>query len=164
MQPITPTPVGYGQGPAQQAAVAAPVVRVRTGLTVQRGEYIGSRGKPVAFIWKDEETVVPTREIIVRVGRDGAWLWEGQSRIDVKVAFPGNKEAAKLVRPFEDWQRFFAKYYDANRPQRFFWSRYHDEGLRLARRLQAVLIDVAVVRYQRPAEDLQSHFGAEIEL
>ncbi|HRF72191.1 MAG TPA: hypothetical protein PL117_05405, partial [Accumulibacter sp.] len=96
---------------------------------------------------------MPAQEIIVRVAREGAWLWEGQSRIDVKTAFPRSKEVARLVRPFEDWQRFFEKYYDASRPQRFFWGRYHNEGLQLARRLQAALIDVAVVRYQRPIED-----------
>ena len=156
--------VGYGQGWAQTAEITAPVVRVRTGVTVQRGEYRGINGKPAAFVWRDEVTEVPAREIIVRVGREGAWLWEGRTRIDVRTAFPSNKEAARLVRPFQDWQRFFEKYHDANRPQRFFWGRYHQEGLSLARRLQATLIDVAVVRYQRPTEDSQVAEVEEIEL
>lgn len=164
MQANTRGPVGYGQGWAQTTEIAAPVVRVRTGITVQRGEYLGSKTKPVAFIWRDEEAAVPAREIIVRVGREGAWLWESQARLDLKTAFPRNKEAARLVRPFEDWQRYFEKTYDRSRPQRFFWGRYHQEGLQLARRLQAALIDVAVVRYQRPAADSRDHGATEIEL
>lgn len=164
MQTKTRAPVGYGQGWAQTTEFAAPVVRVRTGTTVRRGEYRGINGKPAAFVWTDEATKVPTREIIVRVGRKGAWLWEGETRIDVRTAFPHSKEATRLVRPFEDWQRFFEKTYDAKQPQRFFWGRYHQEGLNLARRLQAVLIDLAVVRYQRPPEDPQVCLVEEIEL
>ena len=164
MQATTQGSVGYGQGRTPTTEVVGPVVRVRTGTTVQLGVYFGARGKPSAFVWTDIETAVPAQEIIVRVAREGAWLWEGQSRIDVKTAFPRSKEVARLVRPFEDWQRFFEKYYDASRPQRFFWGRYHNEGLQLARRLQAALIDVAVVRYQRPIEDCRDHGAAEIEL
>ena len=164
MQTNTRVPVGYGQGWAQTTKVTAPAVRVRTGTTVQRGEYRSINGKPAAFVWRDEATAVPAREIIVRVGREGAWLWEGEARIDVRTTFPHSKEAARLLRPFADWQRFFEKYHDANRPQRFFWGRYHQEGLNLARRLQAALIDVAVVRYQRPPEDPRVSEVEEIAL
>jgi len=164
METRTRARVGYGQGWAQTAEIATPAVRIRTGHTVQRGEYLSINGKPTAFVWRDEATAVPAREIIVRVGREGAWLWEGRTRIDVRTAFPSNKEAARLVRPFQDWQRFFEKYHDPSRPQRFFWGRYHQEGLSLARRLQATLIDVAVVRYQRPTEDSQVAEVEEIEL
>ncbi|MBL8198831.1 MAG: hypothetical protein JNJ67_07810 [Chromatiales bacterium] len=164
MQTKAQAGAGYGQGSVGNADSVTRVVRVRTGVTVQRGEYLGARGNATAFVWKEEVSVVPDREIIVRVGREGAWLWEGNSRIDVRTAFPGNQDAARMVRPFEDWQRFFEKYYDARRPQRFFWGRYHQEGLSLARRLQAVLIDLAIVRYQRPPEDPGAHEMAGIDL
>ena len=165
MQPNTKARVGYGQGRAETTEMVAPVVRLRSGVTVTRGQYLGSNQQPFAFVWSNEEdTAAPAREIIVCVDWGGAWLWEGRSRIDPKTAFPGNSEVARLVRPFEDWQRFFEKYYDPFRPQRFFWGRYHQEGLALARRLQAVLIDEAIVLYQRPAEDPRSRDAVEIEL
>jgi hypothetical protein len=157
--------MGHGQGREELTDVVVQAVRIRRGNTVNRGEYLGSKEKPFAFIWRDEvEAPVPTREIIVRVGAKGEWLWENESCIDLKTAFPRNKEAVRLARPFEDWQRFFGKYYDESRSQRFFWGRFHEDGLKLARRLQAALIDEAVVRYQRPAEDHQSRVAKEIEL
>ena len=165
MQPNTKARVGYGQGRAETTETAAPVVRLRSGITVKRGQYLGSKERPFAFIWSDEmEAAAPAREIFIRVGRKGAWLWEGPSRIDLKASFPGNQDVARLVRPIEDWQRFFEKHYDADRPQKFYWGRYHQEGLALARRLQAALIDEAVVRYLRPAEDPRSREAVEIEL
>jgi hypothetical protein len=158
-------PYGPWSGREELTDVAVQAVRIRRGNTVNRGEYLGSKEKPFAFIWRNEEEApVPTREIIVRVGYKGEWLWENESCIDLKIAFPRNKEAARLVRPFEDWQRFFEKYYDESRSQRFFWGRFHEDGLKLARRLQAALIDVAIVRYQCPAEDRQSQTARDIEL
>jgi len=164
MQPNTPARMGHGQAREDLTDVVVQAVRVRSGVTVTRGEYLGSKDKPFAFIWRDEDAVAPTREVIVRVGPKGVWLWENNTPADLKAAFPRNKEAARLVRPFEDWQRFFEKYYDASRSQRFFWGRYHDEGLKLARQLQAALIDEAIVRYQRPVEDRQSQTLQDIEL
>lgn len=165
MQPNAPVRMGHGQGREQLTQDAVPAIRIRTGNNVKRGEFLGSKEKPFAFIWRDEEEApVPTREIVVRIGEKGEWLWEGLAAIDLKTAFPRNKEAARLVRPFDDWQHFFEKYYDESRSQRFFWGRFHEDGLKLARRLQAALIDEAVVRYQRPAEDFQSRGAKEIEL
>jgi hypothetical protein len=165
MQPSTKARVGYGQGYAETTETVTPVVRLRSGVTVKCGRYLGSKEKPFAFVWSDEEeTAAPAREIVIQVGKQGAWLWEGQDRIDLKTTFPGNREATRLVRAFEDWQRFFEKYYDADRPQRFFWGRYHQEGLALARRLQMALIDQVVMRYRRPAEDPNSREAKGIDL
>lgn len=139
-------------------------VRVRSGPTVRRGQFLGSSEKPFAFVWHDEASAVPEREIIVRAGSEGVCVWEGQSGIDIRTVCPGNKEVARLARSLDDWQRFFVKYYEIERPQRFFWGRFHEEGIGLARRLQAAFIDVAVVRYLRPTEDPQSHLYPAIEL
>ena len=164
MQPNTQNRVGYGQGRAPTTEVVATTVRIRHGITVQRGQYVGRQGTPVAFVWQDEEIATPSREVVIRVDGGKGCLWESLHSIVLTTAFQGNKEAARLVRPFEDWQHFFEKYYDKRLPQRFFWGRYHEEGLKLARRLQAAVIDDAVVRYQRPVEDPQSSWIQEIEL
>jgi len=49
-------------------------------------------------------------------------------------------------------------------PQKFWWGQYHEEGRKLARQLQAELIDDVVVRYLRPEQDPQSRFAPEIAL
>ncbi len=165
MQTSTPARVGHGQGRAETTNVAAPAVRVRSGSTVKRGEFLGSKDKPFAFVWQDdEENVAPDREITVRAERGGVWLREEGKQVNLTEAFPGNREAARLVRAFDDWQRYFEKKYDKKQPQRFYWSRFNQEGRELARRLQAALIDEAIVRYKRPVEDPRSREADEIEL
>lgn len=164
MQSATPARVGYGQGSSKPAGVVEKqVVRVRTGASVQCGEFIGSKDQPRAFVWKDEDAIQPPREIIVRIGRE-ATLWASGKPLDLRAGFPERKDVARLVPAFRDWQGFALKQADAGRLNRFWWGRFHEEGLRLARRLQALLIDDAVVRYLRPDEDPASRFGAEIEL
>ena len=165
MQISTSARMGHGQGRAETTEVAAPAVRVRSGLIVKRGEYLGSKDKPFAFVWQDdEENVAPNREITVQAGRNGIWLYEGESPVVLADAFPGKREAARLIRAFEDWQRYFEKKYDKKQPQRFYWGRFNQEGRELARRLQAALIDEAIVRYKRPLEDPRSREADEIEL
>ncbi len=164
MQSNTQARVGYGQGCARPAGVVeSKVVRVRTGFSVSRGEFIGGSDQPRAFVWKDEDAPRPMREIVVRAGRNGS-LWEGGKPLDLKIAFPQRKDVARLVPSFADWQRFFEKQADAGRLNRFWWGRFHEDGVRLARRLQAQLIDDVVVRYERPTEDPAAALSPEIAL
>jgi hypothetical protein len=164
MQSNTQARVGYGQGWTKPAGVVEKkVVRVRTGVSVQRGEFVGGSDQPRAFVWKDEDVPVPMREIVVRVGRNGG-LWEGGKPLELKLAFPQRKDVARLAPSFADWQRFFEKQADTRCLHRFWWGRFHEDGVRLARRLQALLIDDAVVRYERPAEDPAAALSPGIEL
>lgn len=55
-------------------------------------------------------------------------------------------------------------HWSAEKSQRFFWGRFHEEGLGIARRLQALVIDEAVVRYWRPAQDPRHQQDREIRL
>ena len=164
MQSNTQARVGYGQGCVKPAgAVGKTIVRVRTGTSVQRGEFIGGEAQPRAFVWQDEPAATPTREIYVRAEYEGC-LWENGSPLDLKAAFPQRKDVAKLAPPLADWHRYYVKQASAGMLHRFWWGRFHEDGLRLARRLQALLIDDAVVRYIRPTDDPQHWDAAEIAL
>ena len=70
----------------------------------------------------------------------------------------------RLGRKFAYWLKFVEEHWDSSKPQRFFWARFHEEGLALARKLQALLIEEAVVRYWRPAQDPQGNSEREIQL
>lgn len=164
MQSNTQARVGYGQGWVKPAGVVEKkIVRVRTGGTVQRGEFVGGVDQPRAFVWKDEDAKPPAREIIVRAGHAGC-LWENGQSLELKAAFPTRKDVVKLAPSFADWKGYFEKQAAAGKLHRFWWGRFHEEGLRLARRLQALLIDDAVVRYLRPAEDTACGQAQEMEL
>lgn len=78
--------------------------------------------------------------------------------------YPEEKALVRLAKKFEDWQRYFSKYYSHQTPYKFYWGRFHAEGRQLARELQALLIDRAIVRYFRPVEDPQWDSAREIEL
>ena len=80
------------------------------------------------------------------------------------AAFPENKEVQRLERKFRYWLTFLQENWNAERSQRFFWARFHQEGLALARRLQAMLIGEATVRYWRPAQDPRGNAEREMDL
>ncbi len=156
--------VGIGQGFSHEREITQPVVRVRTGTQVGRGSFVGQQDHPVAFVWVEEETVIPNREFTVQAGSNGHYLWENTTPVCLSVLFPNEKRLARLDKQLEDWQRHFGKTYNPKTPNRFWWGRFHDEGRRLARQLQAELIDQAVIHYRRPEQDPQSRYAPEIAL
>lgn len=160
----TPRPrVGIGQGFFTEAVTPKRVVRIRAGEQVSRGSFVGEESQAIAFVWTEEEVAVPSVELVVQASRE-AWLWQDGKPVQLKARFPHDKAIARLEEQFDDWQRFFVKYYSERTPNRFYWGRFHEEGRGLARRLQAELIDRAVVRYLRPTEDPQSRFAPEFSL
>jgi hypothetical protein len=156
--------VGIGQGFVTEPAKPILVVRARSGTQVRRGGFVGDETRPVAFVWVDEETEAPEKELVVQVGVGDIYLWQDGSPVNLTLLYPKEKAIARLAKQFEDWQRYFGKYYSAQTPNKFYWGRFHEEGRQLARRLQAELIDLAVVRYKRPQEDPQYRQSPEIEL
>jgi hypothetical protein len=156
--------VGYGQGFVQEQETPKLVVRVRSGKHVGRGSYVGQDKQPLAFVWNEDEVVVPERELVVQAGRGGWCLWEDGKPVTLKALFPEKKALHKLDNRFADWQRFFEKHYNPKMPQKFWWGQYHLEGKKLAWQLQAELVDQVAVRYLRPEQDPQSQFAPEIAL
>jgi hypothetical protein len=157
--------VGYGQGPAQRTETPiTPPVRIRSGTEVKQGRLIGGKDNPSAFIWFEEEAAVPDKELQICVGPNGTYAWDEGGPCDLQVLYPKDREVAKVCKQLEDWQRFFTKYYDPKKFNSFFWGKFHEEGIKLARRLQAVLIDRAVVKYLRPEIDPRSREAREIRL
>ena len=160
----TRTPVGYGQGFHQVAEIPKLSVRIRSGHHVGRGGYVGNDKHPVAFVWMDEEAEAPEMELVVKVDRGDTYLWQEGRPVKLQALYPKERAVIRLAKQFEDWQRFFSKYYSNKTPNKFYWGRFNEEGRQLARRLQAELIDLAVVRYQRSIEDPQSLCAPEIDL
>ncbi len=156
--------VGYGQGFVQEQVTPKLIVRVRSGRQVGRGTYFGSSDTPTAFVWDQDVEVGPEREVVIQAGRGGECLWESGRPVTLKALFPERKALHKLDNRFADWQRFFEKHYHPKMPQKFWWGQYHQEGTRMARQLQAELIDEVVIRYLRPEQDPQSRFVPEIAL
>ena len=164
MQDTPRAPVGYGQGSYVQAATPKLVVRIRSGTRVNRGRYFGGETKPLAFVWMKEESEAPETELVVQVGDDDIYLWKQGSPVTLQELYPKEKAVARLAKKFEDWHRYFRKYYSYKTPNKFYWGRFHEEGRQLARRLQAELIDLAVVHYRRPPQDPQYRHSPEIDL
>ena len=164
MQDTPRAPVGNGQGSYVQAETPKLSIRIRSGAHVGRGGYVGDNKKPVAFVWQEEEVEAPETELVVQVGDDDIYLWKQGSPVKLQELYPKEKAVARLAKKFEDWQRYFRKYYSYTTPNKFYWGRFHEQGRQLARRLQAELIDLAVVRYQRPPEDPQYRHSPEIDL
>jgi|JFJP01.1.fsa_nt_gi hypothetical protein len=156
--------VGYGQGFVQEQEAPNLVLRLRTGQQLSRGSYIGGETQPLAFVWKDEEVAVPERELVVSVDYCEIYLWDRGRPVRLEDLFPKERGLIKLANRFADWQGYFEKYCDITKPQKFWWGRFHEEGVSLARQLQAALIDQAVIRYFRPVEDQQYHDAPEIAL
>ena len=156
--------VGYGQGFAQEQATPKLVVRVRSGKQVGHGSFVGNEIRPTAFVWQEDEVAAPERELVVQAGSGGWCLWEGNRPVTLKALVPEKKALHKLDNRFADWQRFFEKHYNPKMPQKFWWGQYHQEGRKLARQLQAELIDDIVIRYLRPEQDPQSRYAPEIAL
>ncbi len=164
MQDKSRTPVGYGHGSYLQAETPKLSVRIRSGTQVGRGGYVGEEKKPVAFVWLDEEAEVPEMQLVVQVDFDCIYLWNEGRPARLQDLYPKEKSVARLAKKFEDWQRYFSKYYSHQTPTKFYWGRFHEEGLQLARELQALLIDRAIVHYFRPVEDPQWRSARKIEL
>lgn len=153
-----------GQGFERQQAQPERIVRVRSGSKVRRGSFHAGEAGHIAFVWQDEEAAVPERELVIQASLDGACLRENGEPVTLKVLFPDRKALHRLDIRFADWQRLFEKRCDPERPRRFWWGLYHQEGVKLARQLQAELIDEVVVRYLRPELDPQHRFSPEIAL
>lgn len=166
MQTIKRVRKNQALGRAETTPTATPDVRIRRGHTLDQGHYLGRPEQPFAFVWRDddEETAAPDREIVIQVSRNGSCTWEKGNPINLRTAFPGNRDVIRLANALDDWQRYFVKKYDPKQPQRFYWGRFNQEGRDFARCLQALLIDEAVVRYLRPTQDPQSTQAAEIPL
>ena len=56
------------------------------------------------------------------------------------------------------------QHWNPDQSHRFFWPRFHQEGVALARKLQALLVKEAVVRYWRPPQDSRSKTDREIKM
>ena len=139
-------------------------VQVRSGNQITTGRIIGDKQEPLAFVWTDEAANDPKRELVICPDLEYTWLWEQGKETTLEAAFPGNKEVQRLERKFRYWQAFLVQHWDAERSQRFFWPRFHQEGVALARKLQALLIKEAVVRYWRPAQDPRGTSEREIQM
>ncbi len=155
MQDTPRAPVGYGQGSYVQAETPKLTVRVRSGTQVVRGGYVGEEKKPVAFVWLEEEAEVPETHLVVQVDFDDIYLWHEGSPVSLRDLYPKEKAVARLAKKFEDWQGWFIRHCRTQSPGSFCWGRFHAEGKQLARELQALLIDRAIVHYFRPVEDPQ---------
>ena len=158
--------VGLGQGweATKDEAPAIKPVQVRSGTQITTARIIGGKNQPRAFVWIDEAANDPKRELVICPDMKGSWLWEDGKETTLEVAFPKNKEVQLMLRRFNYWLDSLEKFWDSSKPQRFFWARFHEEGVVLARRLQALLIDEAVVRYWRPAQDPRGNTEREIRL
>ena len=158
--------VGLGQGweATKDEAPAFKPVQVRSGTHITTARIIGGKNQPRAFVWIDEAANDPKRELVICPDMKGSWLWEDGKETTLEVAFPENKEVQLMLRRFDYWLASLEKFWDSSKPQRFFWARFHEEGVVLARRLQALLIDEAVVRYWRPAQDPRGNTEREIRL
>lgn len=158
--------IGLGRNWIDQAEKTPdePPVKVRSGTNVAVGRMIGGAHQPRAFVWVDEAANDPKREIVICPDLEGNWLWENGQATDAEAAFPGNKEVHRLAGKFEYWLKYLKEHWTSNRSQRFFWGRFHDEGTGIARKLQAMVIEEAIVRYWRPAQDPRSATDREIRL
>lgn len=156
--------VSIGQGFVTEVEAPKLKVRIRSGSQVGSGGYLGNQKRPTAFVWMDEEAAVPAIELVVKVGRSDTYLWQNGRAASLRGMFPKDKPVARLEDRLDDWQRYFKKSFNPANPYKFYWGRFHEEGRKLARDLQAVLIDRAVVRYQRPDADPQAQYAPEIEL
>mgnify|MGYP000961881173 CR=1 FL=1 len=156
--------VGIGQGFAHETEKPQLVVRIRSGQEARRGSFVGNEGRPVAFCWLDDAAATPGRELVIRAEKSGRYLWEDGKPVELANLFPKDKQVARIEKRLSEWQGEFERHYKPQTPGLFKWGRYHEEGIRLARQLQAVLIDRAVIRYCRPQEDRQSRFAPEIAL
>jgi|GEM_PF-3561883 len=158
--------VGLGQGweTTEQPKPETKAVSIRTGTHLVTGRMIGETKQPRAFVWIDEAANDPKREVVICPDLEGSWLWEDGKETSLETAFPGNKEVQRLARKFDYWLKFLREHWDPSKSQRFFWSRFHEEGVELARRLQALLLEEAVVRYWRPVQDPRSSNEREIRL
>jgi hypothetical protein len=156
--------VGIGQGFVRETEKPPLVVRIRSGQDARRGSYVGDAGRPIAFCWSDDAAEVPARELVIRAAKSGCYLWENGKPVELADLFPKDKQIVRMEKRLCEWQGEFERHYKPQTPGQFNWGRYHAEGIRLARQLQAVLIDRAVIRYCRPPEDRQSRFVEEIAL
>lgn len=139
-------------------------VRIRSGTQIITGKLIGGEQQPRAFVWVDEAANDPKRDLIICPDMNGSWLWENGEETSLDVAFPDNKEVQRLARKFEYWLKYLEEHWRPERSSRFFWGRFHDEGVALARRLQRLVVDESVVRYWRPPQDPRSNSEREIQL
>ena len=156
--------IGHGWEQSPEATPEPKAVKVRSGTHIVTGQLIGDTKQPRAFVWIDEAANDPQREIVICPDLQGSWLWEDGKETSLEAAFPGNKQIQHLARKFAYWLKFLEEHWDPSKSQRFFWGRFHDEGMALARKLQVLLIEEAVVRYWRPAQDPRSNNEREIRL
>ena len=94
-------------------------VRIRTGLQVTRGVIVGNAKCPTAFVWTEEESVVPAMELLIRATRDGKWLWQDGNAADLNQLFPGRKDVHRLIPPFEDWLKYYRRSWIRSSPGDF---------------------------------------------
>jgi hypothetical protein len=139
-------------------------VRVRSGTNIVTGKLIGDKQQPRAFVWVDESANDPKRNLVICPDLNGTWLWENGKETTLQVAFPDNKEVQRLARRFDYWVQFLEESWTPDRSHRFFWGRFHDEGVALARRLQALIVEEVIVCYWRPVQDPRSNNDREIQL
>jgi len=166
-QQKTPRRVSLGQGWETATTNKEPealAVRIRSGTHLATGKMIGETKQPRAFVWIDEAANDPKREVVICPDLKNTWLWENGQAASLDAAFPGNKEVQRLTKKFAYWMQFLEEHWSPDRSQRFFWGRFHDEGVWLARKLQALVVEEAVVRYWRPAQDPRSNIEREIAL
>ena len=166
-QDNTPRRLGLGRnwiGEEDKKPAEKTSVRVRSGTHLVTGRLIGKGNEPRAFVWVDEAANDPKRDLVICPDLNGSWLWEDGKETSLDVAFPGNKGVQRLARKFDYWLKYLEAHWSAEKSQRFFWGRFDEEGLGVARRLQALVIDEAVVRYWRPAQDPRHQQDREIRL
>jgi hypothetical protein len=158
--------VGLGQGweSAKDNTPVIKAVRVRSGTHLTTGRMIGDTRQPRAFVWVEEAANEPKRELVICPDMQGSWLWEDGRDTTLSLAFPGNKEVQQLARRFDYWLKFQEAHWSPKKSQHFFWGRFHEEGVALARKLQALVVEEAVVRYWRQVQDPRSSTEREIPL
>ena len=123
-----------------------------------------TRNKPRAFVWSDEAANDPKREVVICPDLHGSWLWEDGRETSLGVAFPGKKEVQHLARKFDYWLSSSGGALGSEQTPALLLGPLPRRRRGAGPETQALLIEEAVVRYWRPAQDPRGNSEREIRL
>lgn len=164
------SPRQLGQGWETATTTKEPealAVRIRSGTHLATGKMIGETKQPRAFVWIDEAANDPEREVVICPRpEEVTWLWG-----ETGGRHP-SMPPSRATRKYSAWPRSlltgcsFSKSTGVRIDPSVLvlLGAVPDEGVALARKLQALVVEEAVVRYWRPAQDPRSNIEREIAL